>query len=331
VDAHIEAALAAGALALTPNRRLARRLSEDYAKSQRAVGAKTWESPLILPWSAWLDSLWWDAVELGGNADMPRLLSQQQAAHAWERIVARDRSLMSRLLNPNGTAQTAFDAWQLVHAWSDGGSAWRAWTEDTPDEGGEPGAFARWCEGFTRLTARAGVIDIARFPDLLIARLETLAAALPRRVLLVGFIELTPQQQRLASALQRSGVDVSRVSAATPALASSTEQRRCETAREETVAALRWARDVVVATPSARVAIAIEDLAHRRSEIVALATDILAPRAWLEGAEASEGIFDVSLGVPLATIPLVSTALDLIGLASRRLEMGRAAALVRSP
>ena len=97
------------------------------------------------------------------------------------------------------------------------------------------------------------------------------------------------------------------------------------------MAALRWARDIVVAAPSARVAIAIEDLAHRRSEIIALATDILAPQAWLEGADASEGIFDVSLGVPLATIPLVSAALDLIALGSRRLRMGRAAALVRSP
>ena len=334
MNSQIEAALGAGAVALTPNRRLARRLSADYAKLQRSAGVQAWESPRILPWTAWLESLWWDAVELGGagaHEPIPRLITQHQASHAWERIVARDRPLMARLLDPGGTARSGFEAWQLLHAWGSGGAVWREWAAESGEGSEEADAFAHWCEGFLRMMQREGLIDVARFADFLIPRVAALSPSLPRELLLLGFTELSPQQQRFVDALRGAGTAVTTASALTPALAARIEQRRLETARDETVAALRWARDAVVAMPAARVGIAIEDFAQRRSEVLALATEILAPRAWLEGAAASEGVFDVSLGLPLATVPLAAAALDLIALGSRRLKMGRAAALLRSP
>ena len=51
------AALASGAIAVTPNRRLARHLQRDFSRDALAQGRKTWATPTILPYAAWLESL----------------------------------------------------------------------------------------------------------------------------------------------------------------------------------------------------------------------------------------------------------------------------------
>jgi len=93
---------------------------------------------------------------------------------------------------------------------------------------------------------------------------------------------------------------------------------------------LAWARERALASPGARIGVVVEDLAGRRDEVVALAEELLAPEAAL-GADAEPMPFDISLGAPLAAVPLVATALDLIALGEGSLDAGAAAALLRSP
>ena len=323
VDSILHSALAEGALVVTPNRRLARFLHREFDLAQAARGLAAWPTPSLLPYSSWLEVLWNER-----RGDLPAaapaaLLNSVQAAALWRRIVDSDRT---PLLDPRGAARLAEEAWTLVHAWGAGGESWRAWP-GTPAETEDAGIFLRWAEQYLAALRHAQACDLAQVPD----ALAGLAArgALPGRVtILAGFAELTPQQQRLCAALAASDADMRRLDTL-PAASAAPERIVAATARDELAAALEWSGAHVQRNSAARIGIVVEDLARRRDEVIALAEDLLCPNAILPGASGPMP-FEISLGVPLATVPLIATALDLIALAMSGLDAGSAAVLLRS-
>ena len=103
------------------------------------------------------------------------------------------------------------------------------------------------------------------------------------------------------------------------------------TPRDEMAAALGWSRASVLARPGSRVGIVVEDLGARRDTVMALAQDILDPASISPGRPRSAAPFEISLGAPLAAVPLIGAALDLIALSVAPLAVGAAASLLRSP
>jgi hypothetical protein len=320
----ILASLADGAIAVTPNRRLARALLRAFDAEQLASGRTAWPTPSILPYQTWLTSLWEQFIAAGVTVDEALLLTPPQAALLWEQIVDADGRT---LLNPRGAAALAAEAWSLVHAWGAGGESWRAWRREDrePDD---PSMFVGWAERYGAQLDRAGMLDAAQLPNAL-AALAPRVPSLNRTTLLAGFVEFTPQQQRLVAALGE-GATLRRVDTLEQVEAR-VRRTTAMSPRAELVAALTWARSVLVDTPDARVGVVVEDLAVRRDEVVSLAEDILCPSAILPGAPPSARPFEVSLGTPLASIPIIVAALDLIELAESRVAAGAAAALLRSP
>jgi ATP-dependent helicase/nuclease subunit B len=325
VNPALHTALVEGAIVVTPNRRLARFLHREFDVAQRATGRATWPTPTILPYPNWLESSWDDAILADAVIDAALLLTPAQAAILWRRVVDADGV---SLLDPHGAAMLAAEAWMLVHAWGAGGESWRAW-RGAPDETDDASIFVRWAEQYLAALRRADARDLAQVPEVL----ATITGRADRRrgaVVMAGFVELTPQQERLCAALVATGVDVRRLDTL-PAPHSKPCRITAATPRDELVAALGWARAHVVQQPAARIGIVVEDLAQRRNEVLALAEDILCPGAILPGAAVSSLPFEISLGVELASVPLVATALDLISLAESGLAAGAAAVLLRSP
>ena len=119
----ILASLADGAIAVTPNRRLARALLRAFDAEQLASGRAAWPTPSILPYQTWLTTLWEQFVAAGVTDDETLLLTPPQAALLWEQIVDADGRT---LLDPRGAAALAAEAWSLIHAWGAGGESWRA-------------------------------------------------------------------------------------------------------------------------------------------------------------------------------------------------------------
>jgi ATP-dependent helicase/nuclease subunit B len=325
VNRAILASLADGAIAVTPNRRLARALLHAFDAEQSASGRTAWPTPSILPYQTWLTTLWEQCVAAGVTDDETLLLTPPQAALLWEQIVDTDAR---PLLNPRGAAAIAAEAWSLVHAWGAGGESWRAWRRDDrePDD---PSMFAAWAERYTGELRRAGMLDVAQLPDAL-ATFAPCVTALKRSIILAGFFEFTPQQERLFAALGNEGATLERLDTLPP-IEATVRRTTTLSPRAELIAALTWARGKLIETPGARVGIVVEDLTLRRGEVIALAEDILCPSAILPGSPASAPSFEVSLGTSLASIPLIVAALDLIELAESRLPSGAAAALLRSP
>jgi probable DNA repair protein len=319
-------ALATGATVVTPNRRLARRIVALYDQGQRRAGRLAWPAPRVLPWGAWLPALWQDVVAAGAASYELRLQSPVQAAHAWRRIVATHAA---PLVDPEGAAVLAADAWETVHAWGEGGAAWRRWEGDAlVDE--DCAAFARWASRYARDLAADGAVDPAELGDRLCACLPRWLSAREVNVALAGFTELSPQQQRLQVALTAAGAQMTRVETL-PAEQGRVVRASGTTPDDEIARALAWARERALADADATIAIAIADLAARRDAVRARAEEILCPALQWPGAESAQRPYNVSLGGTLGDVPLVAAALEMVAWADGPLPVGRAAAVLRSP
>ncbi|MCC7114507.1 MAG: PD-(D/E)XK nuclease family protein [Burkholderiales bacterium] len=312
------ASLAAGATVVTPNRRLSRHLIDAHDRAQVAAGRRAWPSARALPWTAFVAALDDEAVAAGALAARMRL-SPHAVLLLWRAAIEEDAQSVPEA---GALAELAAEAWALVHAHGTGAGIWRAWA----GRDDEPAAFARWAERYQAALDARRAIDLAMVPDRVARAAGAMASWRDCRIGFAGFLDFDPQQRRVVDALERAGARVDRVSTLgdTPA-----GPRRAEFAssRRELVAALAWARAEVERRPSARVGIVVPDLAQRLAAVRLDAIDVLG----LPGEDADRSpAWNLSLGAPLDSVPIVAAALDLIALAWRALPVGRAAALLRS-
>jgi hypothetical protein len=160
----------------------------------------------VLPWSAWLQSLWLDVVAADALADPPRLTTSGQSGYLWDRIVDTETARSAPLVDARGAAKLAADAWRIVNSWGAGGTSWRGFPAGSADD--DTGAFVRWAERYAAGLAHNRAIDTAQLADVL-------AQCAPRvpewghlAVALAGFIETSPQQNRVVEALTACGATI---------------------------------------------------------------------------------------------------------------------------
>ena len=242
------AALAAGLTVVTPNNRLARTLVARHDAAMLRAGKRTWSAARALPWSAWL-----------GHAVARSARGERRCRGAATPVRSRSRLPLAadRVRRPGdrhgaprrpAAAAARGDAWELVHAWGAGGESWRAW-RDTPaaPAGSDVENFARWAERYQQELATREVIDLATLADVLVAAAPAMKGWSRRVVVFAGFIEFSPQQDRLIAALRAAGmrIDITASEVAEPAI----ERVVAPTAHDELLLALEWARKRVDAEP----------------------------------------------------------------------------------
>ena len=220
----------------------------------------------MLPWSAWLEQLWGDVLACDALPSLVRLLREPQARRRWQQIIS---TADAAIANTTGAADLASQAWTLSRAWGNGGESWRAWRGDLL-AADDCAIYAGWAERFHATLRDMRAVDGASLADVLAAAATTVDAWRDLNVVIAGFLEPTPQQERLIAALSRQGarIDHSDTIAAEPApcaLASAASPR------DEMLMALIWAREEALANPGGTIGIAVEDLAARRTEVIALA------------------------------------------------------------
>jgi len=325
LEPSLTAAIAAGAMIVTPNNRLARRLGALHDDAQRAAGLRTWQAPSVLPWRTWVGMLCAEYAER--TTDHPiRLLSPAQTSYLWRRIIAAETSGAAVRIDVRSMAALAEEAWTSIHAYGAGGESWRGFAPQGDDEA----AFVRWADRYAAALARIDADDASRVADMLARAIGSDVSMRGRTIALAGFVERSAQQQRLLDALGAAGAQIAQVDPLSEAPAHVVRIAGASPV-DEIVAALEWARARSLADASATIAIAVENLSERRDEIVALAEDILCPHLQWPGREDAPRPYNVSLGRALADVPIVATALDLVSIAHAPLPLSRAAALARSP
>src|SRR5689334_16917178 len=294
-EPRLVAALAAGSTVVTPNKRLARALIAAYDRAHRARGLAAWPAARVLPWSAWLETLWGDVLAHGALPSITRLLRTAQARRLWQQIVGASDVVF---VNTMGAADLAAQAWTISKAWGGGGESWRGWRNDTLVDD-DCAVYAGWAERFHGALRDMRAVDDASLADALAGAAEAVSAWRHLEVIIAGFLEPTPQQQRLIDALAKQGARIDRSDTVTDA------PSRCALAsaaspRDEMLVALAWAREQALANAEGTIGVAIEDLAARRAEVIELAEDVLCPALQFPGYEGETRPYNVSLGAPLA-------------------------------
>ena len=333
---------------LTPNRRLAQALEAEFDRAQLARGLRSWEAPDIVPFPAFVERQYEEAIFAAGGADLPALLSPAQEQWLWEEAVAAG-GWSTKVLSRAATAALAADAWSLAHEWRIE-SALDVWPGNEDSE-----AFAAWRAHYRRRTERDRLIDAARLPALVADLLAEGRIRVPATIVHYAFDLMNARQSDFLERCAAAGVEV--LSCPSKAVRSAIARVELESPRQELELAARWARSRLesgTTAPAAKapprrtrkaiegqgelfgespsppaggspgeapsIAIVVPDLQKRRAEVVRILSRMLGPQG-----------FNVSFAPPLSAAPLVDAALAIVELAGGPLSFDRASRLLRSP
>lgn len=308
----------AGAEIVTASRRLARELRRVHDARQLALGHKSWRTPRIVSWDAWLNGFV-DASDTG--AAWPRRLHPQACAILWERCLAGAAD--ARLLDHDGLVRQARQAWQRINEWrvAPADLARHAGNEDERLFAAAAGAYRR------ELDAR-GWIDAARLPESVAERLLKHELDAPGRVVLAGFDRLSPAARAIVDALETRGCRVSLAPApghrAPPRIVS------CADADAELRSAGAWARAQLAIEQNARIAIVYPGLEQQAARAERLVREGLAP-GWQQGGRAHAASVQVSYGRKLSEYPLAAVAIAWLQWVHRGLSSREVSLLLRTP
>ena len=307
-------AAAADVTLVTPNRRLALALRREYDAAQARAGCRAWPSADILPLASFVERCYEDALYSDCGGELPLLLADAQARELWEETIRASR-WGGDLLDVPQTAVGAAEAWRLAHAWRITGALEKFEATD------DARAFAAWAREYAGRCRAEGYVDAAVLPDAIAGRL----AKKPRLLVTYAFDILPPQAADFlaatgaeirACAAERHSAATCRVSFASPA--------------EELESAARWARGRLEAGMQ-RVGVVVPDLQLRRKEAARVFSRVMRPDFNLPGVARAAMPFNLSLGEPLAQMPLVACALALLDFSIRDAEFEQVSRIVRSP
>jgi probable DNA repair protein len=312
----------AGCAVVTPNRRLAAHLKHEYDAQQARAGRSVWPTADILSVSAFVERAYGDALYSGHAAALPILLTPAQEQALWESII-RDSETGKALLAIPETAALAREAWQLAHAW---GLMPRLGKVSLNEDGK---AFQQWAQRYESITRRERHTDSARLAEAIVSFLARKEIKKPKSLIHYGFDLVMPQQATLFQSLATAGCEV------TGARADPRSGERLRLGCVDNVDEIRrsaaWARARLEANGAVRIGIVVPELAKHRKAIQRIFSAVMEPDYALPGSRHPAFPFNISLGEPLSSYPLVNAAFLVLGLAGREIDFERASRLIRSP
>ena len=311
---------------VTPNQRLAGALRRDFDARQIAQGLRSWETADVLPLAALVERLYEDALYSELATQLPVLLTAAQEQSLWEDIV-RSSEAGRALASAPPAAALAREAWQVAHAW-----------RLMPRLKGYPAnddarCFADWAWRYEGATRRGRHTERARLADAVAPHLAHRALRKPGTLVAYGFDILDAQQREFLAALGKQGVEV--LGCGPQPRESAARRVAFTSSRDEIRAAARWARARLEADPRSRIGIVVPEFANSRDAVRRVFTQVMEPAHALPGRAARPLPFDLSLGEPLSSYPLVAAAMLALELARSAhagpIEFARASRLIRSP
>jgi len=315
-----------GTTVLTVNRRLARALRAGHDAACAARGARVWETPDVLPLSAWLERAFDECDEWRATGPpAPARLGADAEQVLWERVIREQGAGGGApLVDVPAAARGAREALALLRGWR-----CRERLADEPILTADVDAFHRWLRAFERRARAGGWLDAGAARERVLEAVDARAVRIPARVVTAGFDEWTPQQRALLQALAGAGAEVT--SAQRPAGRGRARRLTAPDAAAELEWAARWARDRLERGDRGPVGVVVPDLERRRDVVLRVFEDVLCPGAVIADGAAGVPPFEISLGAPLARAGPVADALLALRLACGRRPLTEASRLLRSP
>ena len=320
--AHLARGHSEGIAVVTPNRRLAQTLAREFDGLQIASGLTVWETADILPFGAFVERLYEDALYSDIAARLPLLLTGVQEQELWQAAIRASEWGKVLLAVPRAAADCR-NAWRLAHEWRIAGATLgnAAGNEDAK-------AFAEWARDYARRCDKDGNTDSARLADVVAPLLKEAALRRPKLLVVYAFDTVPPQAKDFLDACGRQGIEVR--SCVPEERKPKMSRAAFASAREELEAVAGWARAKLEAGAK-RIGVVVPELGPRRKEVARVFARIMDPAHNLPGAERKALPFNISLGAPLADYPLAHAALSLLELACGEIPFEQVSKLVRSP
>jgi probable DNA repair protein len=315
---------------VTPNRRLAQTLAREFDERQIAAGLTVWETADILPFGAFVERLYEDALYSDIAAQLPLLLTGTQEQELWEAAI-RASEWGEALLALSRTAADCRKAWELAHAWHIAG-ALRSFPGNEDAK-----AFAEWARDYAKRCDKEGNTDSARLADVVAPLLKEAAFRKPKLLVAYAFDVVPPQTRNFLDACAKQGIEVR--NCAPEEKQSKASCIAFPSAREELEAAASWARAKLESFTSpplprrekVRIGVVVPELGQRRKEVTRVFARVMHPARNLPGAERKTLPFNISLGAPLTDYPIARAALSILEIASGEVPFEQASRLIRSP
>ncbi len=307
---------------VTANSRLARVLGIQYGQWRVQQGDSQWRSPDILSWEAWLGQLWEMAGLLGVAGAVEAVPGEHQLRSLWERTL-KDDARAQQLLRPDSLADRLADTRRLCVHWQLD-MRHPAWSGD---ENENHAAFSHWNRAFEALCRREHWLPPEDRLSVLAKAIRDKELAPAAEVALIGFDEFSPVQKELVDALRAAGVQAENLSL--PPAGDSAVLWQSRDSRHELRRMARWARYWSEREPGSRIAVVVPDLQSRRSEVERHLEEILTPAGTEPGRGAKP--WNISMGKPLASIPMVESVFDLLRWLEKRIDIQDIGRVLRSP
>ncbi len=313
-------------LVLTPNQRLGRQVQTQYAQMMQEKGHSAWVSLHVSSWSIWVQEQWsaFVSASVGVSSDTPLfLMSASQEESIWLEVLQQDEAA-SELFDVRATAKECRRAWNTLVQWGE---------SLNKDRGFEP-AFIRWQGAFQRYCQQKSLIDGASAAEKLVEAFGQGLLIPPPAVVMVAFDDVTPQMTRVLSALNTRGVESRHWS---PVVANEfTSRVAVKDSKSEIVAAARWAaalveKEKVEQEKHVRIGIVFPQLLNQRAQVERIFMDVFEPQYKLPGAQRHAPPFNISAGVSLSACPIIATALLVMKLNYRDIDIETIEKVLHSP
>lgn len=312
----------AGHTLITGNSRLSRVLTGQYNQWRISQGDRQWQSPTIVSWNSWLDQ-YWETASLQGIAGSNRAIpGGRQLINLWENILKKEQ-MPHNLLRPESLASQLRETRRLITEWQLDmkDPAWFGHTNENH------AAFHQWNAAFEKHCEHGGWLSPEDRTALLCKATRDRLLSASADIDLLGFDEFSPAQQELLSALIENGSRV--CSLAVTSRQGKAVLWKSRDSKTELVQMARWVRYWFENEPGSRIAIVVPDLPARREQVERHLENILTPGSHKTDQQAKP--WNISMGTPLARIPMIESAFDLLKLLEYRIDIQDIGRVLRSP
>ena len=306
-----------GVLTLTSSRRLARELREAYGTQRYAAGDKAWNTPTIMHWRDWCQQV---ALNAARGAAV-RVVDDTTERLLWEQSLAATLPAASE--SAVGMLRMARSAWLRLNDWNVPLGDVAAATVSKEEQ-----VFAAAAERYRHAFARSGWLDRSLLARECMKGLDNGDAQIPTIANVAGFDRIPPAVEHLLDRLRARGAHVRLIESA--ASVGRVAQQAYPDRETELRAAGRWARERLLASPTARVAIVLSDLHTHAERYRRFVVEGFAP-GWQLRPNDYRRALNVSLGRAFAEYPMLTVALLVLKAAREGLSSSEVSVLLRTP
>lgn len=313
-------AIESGATILTPNNRLASKMLDAWGVIQQQQGNLAWKMPAIFAIENWISEYWQQLVTGAMEGSDRTELTGAQELLLWEQIIEQDED-KPPLLNAAGLAQSAMRANQSLSMW--------AIEQDELRSYDEPGVqlLLRWQEKFFQRCDNLKLISRPKLIAKVAGAFQSEKLASLEKIVLVDFQTLAPLHHLLVESATNNLIEFRWPKNNHH----KSQQATFGDSSQELQQAAHWAEQRLKAEPNARIGIIIPDLPNRRQQVERVFREQFEPLYKLPQTERYAPPFNISTATPLASTPMIASALQLLKLNQPKQALADFCSVLNSP